>query len=134
MQEPVEVDELTRLRATLSITQNRYVLARLGTKSDTAAAKKCGIPDGTLRAWQNKRDVDRVIELMLERSTETALEMLTGSIVQAATVKVNGLNSRDEKVKQSVATEILNRGLGEPEQNIKMGVQLIWNPHKPKQP
>ena len=108
--------------------------ARLGTKSDTAAAKKCGIPDGTLRAWPNKKDINRVIELMLERRTETAMEMLAGSLVEAAAVKVRGLGSRDEKVKQAVATEILNRGLGEPEQNIKLGVQLIWSPHKPKQP
>ena len=47
-----------------------------------------------------------------------AKEIFDAAIVEAAEVKINGLRSRNEKIKQDSATEILDRTLGKPNQPI----------------
>ena len=92
-----------------------YVLARSESVSNSEALRKCGFSQG----WLSKRDIvklnSRADEIRVNKAVRAAL-ILEGAVEQAAKVKVAGLKVRDERIKQAVATEILDRELGKPTQ------------------
>jgi hypothetical protein len=45
--------------------------------------------------------------------------ILEDSVEEAAQIKIAGLKARDERIKQSASTEILDRMLGKPKQSIE---------------
>jgi len=64
---------------------------------------------------QTERDRLDEIALMYKRDVMLRANIiLDNAVVQAAEVKAAGLKSRDERVKQSASTEILDRRLGKP--------------------
>ena len=58
-------------------------------------------------------------ELHYERKVQ-AEQILDQAVVDAALVKVEGLRSRRENIKQEAATEILDRNLGKPKQPTEL--------------
>lgn len=92
-----------------------YVKARANAKSDSDACRKAGVSRGWLfqhnapdlfeRAMAFKADVTYRAQMILEEAVE-----------KAAQVKVDGLDSKDKHIKQSAATEILDRRFGKPTQ------------------
>jgi len=93
--------------------QAKWVMKRLGFNTDRAAAKAVGIHPTTVSRWDNKAELDRAVHLLLAEPREAALSILKDAVIEAATVKVDGLQKMG---KQAQATEILDRVLGRPMQ------------------
>lgn len=102
--------EFAELWKGLTRNQQRFAVAMLDCPSKKEAAGMVGISDSTVYRWGE--DIDRVIELLLQDAQESALTILAGVAVRAAVTKQDGLDSEDERIKQGVATEILDRVLG----------------------
>ena len=91
--------------------ETAYVLARSDAVSNAEALRKCGFSQG----WLNKRDIEdlniRADRLRKDKAIRASM-ILAGAVEDAAKVKVAGLKVRDDRIKQAVATEIIDRGLG----------------------
>lgn len=91
--------------------ETAYVLARSDAFSNNQALKVCGFSIG----WLRNKDIDdlnsRAESLRKDKAIRAAM-ILADAVEEAARVKAAGLKSRDERVKQAVATEIIERNLG----------------------
>ena len=91
--------------------ETAYVLARSECVSNSEALRKCGFSQG----WLSKRDIEdlnsRADSLRKDKAIRASM-LLADAVEEAARVKVAGLKSRDDRVKQAVATEIIDRELG----------------------
>jgi mannose/fructose/N-acetylgalactosamine-specific phosphotransferase system component IIB len=96
--------------------QVKWVLARLVQKTDALAAKEIGMHPSTVCRWPNKADLDKAVMLYLRQPIDAALSILQEAAVDAAVVKVGGLKSKKDTIRQSAATEILDRNIGKPKQ------------------
>jgi len=105
---------MTRLDKVLEGLDERetaYVLARSNAVSNSEALRICGYSQG----WLSKRDIDDLnsrADILRKDKAFKACQILDGALIDAVTVKVSGLKARDDRVKQAVATEIIERGLG----------------------
>ncbi len=109
-------EELQEILRSLSVEQLRFVSARVQCSSDAEAMRKVGISKRTVWMWGEP--VKRAVQLIALDGVATAREILRRAVIQAAEVKVSGLESNRESVKQLAATDILNRQLGLPTQTI----------------
>ena len=103
-----------RLWQQLTHNQRRFAVAMLDSPTKKDAAISCRLEPNTVYKWNGV--VDDVVEILLDRAADSAYEILEGQVVKAAMVKVAGLDSEDEKVRQAEASEILDRVLGKPTQ------------------
>jgi vacuolar-type H+-ATPase subunit H len=91
--------------------ETAYVLARSECVSNSEALRRCGKSEG----WLYKRDIDdlnnRADELRKNKAIRASM-ILAEAVEEAAKVKTSGLKARDERIKQAVATEIIERELG----------------------
>lgn len=91
--------------------ETAYVLARSDAFSNNQALKVCGFSIG----WLRNKDIDdlnsRAESLRKDKAIRASM-ILADAVEEAAKVKAAGLKSRDERVKQAVATEIIDRELG----------------------
>jgi hypothetical protein len=98
-----------------------YVLAR---------AEGLGVDDACERAgygksWyyrfdQEERDrLEEIATALHHEEIELAHQMLTQVLPEATKVKIGGLKSRDEKIRQAASTEIMDRKLGKPAQSAQ---------------
>jgi len=91
--------------------ETAYVLARSDAFSNNQALKVCGFSIG----WLRNKDIDdlnsRAESLRKDKAIRASM-ILADAVEEAARVKAAGLKSRDERVKQAVATEIIDRELG----------------------
>lgn len=91
--------------------ETAYVLARSDAFSNNQALKACGFSIG----WLRNKDIDdlnsRAESLRKDKAIRASM-ILADAVEEAAKVKAAGLKSRDERVKQAVATEIIDRELG----------------------
>lgn len=102
--------ELTQLWRGLSHNQRRFAVAMLECPTKKDAALSVGVTPDAVYRWPET--VDRVIELLMEDAAQSAYGILEQSVVKAAAIKRAGLDSDDERVRQGVSTEILDRVLG----------------------
>ena len=114
--------ELEELLQTLTVDQLRYVAVRPFAKTITEAAEEIGIARETIYKWDNKDDVDRAVTLMMSDGVMVAREMLRRNLPKAIKVKTEGLDLSDDRLKQSVATEIIEWLLGKAPQQVKADV------------
>ena len=103
-------DTLETVLAQLSTDQIRFVVARQEYTSDKEAAKAVGIKPDTVYHWPPI--VAEAVRLMAEDGLVTALHVRRRNLAKAMLVKVAGLDSDDERVKQTTATEIIEWELG----------------------
>ena len=77
-----------------------------------------GVSRSAFYKWpEDEREVLRDMAQRLKADVQLrVMQLLEGAAEEAALVKVAGLKSRNETVKQSVASEILDRVLGKPTQ------------------
>ena len=91
--------------------ETAYVLARSDAFSNNQALKVCGFSIG----WLRNKDIDdlnsRAESLRKDKAIRAAM-ILSEAVEEAAKVKIAGLKVRDERIKQAVATEIIDRELG----------------------
>ena len=96
-----------------------YVQARANAVSDSEALRMCGFS----RGWLNKetRDKDDLNRRAMDFKTDNILKaqiILDQAVEEAARIKVEGLRSRNENIKQGASTEIMDRRLGKPKQAV----------------
>lgn len=107
------LDELKSDRAKFD-----YVLERSSCASVESALKAVGRSKGWF--YSLPKDEQARLELLANELHAAAKlranHVLEDALVEAAQVKVSGLRSRNESIKQSAATEILDRGVGKPTQ------------------
>ena len=110
---PQHIDEIAELDAilqTLTVDQLRYLVARNEFSSIKDAANAIGVPYGTVTHWPDS--VERAARLMALDGVHVAREMRRRALPKAMAVKVAGLESKDEKIRQGVSTEIVEWEMG----------------------
>ena len=118
VQNGTDISRLAEVIKQLTSTQLRFVIARNDSKSDKEAAEIIGISPSTVKNWDNKAIVDEAIMLMLLDGVITARELRRRNLAKAMAVKVAGLDSVDEKLRQSVATEIVEWEMGKAQGSV----------------
>lgn len=91
-----------------------FVFERSKCRSDAQALKKVGIASSTFYKWpvtERKRLSDLAQQVKRHR-TINALRIIDGAAEKAAEVKIAGLDSRKEHIRQSASSEILDRTVG----------------------
>ena len=110
-------EELDAALAQLSTDQIRFAIARNEYSTDKATAEAIGLKPDTVYHWP---DVVRgAVRLMAGDGVVTALHLRKRSLAKAMAVKVKGLDSKDERLRQSVATEVVEWELGKATQTQK---------------
>ena len=107
--------DLTNILKQLNVVQIRFCIARCETKTDKEAAEVIGITPGVVKGWNDdgsKQLVDEAVRLMVYDGVITAQELRRRNLAKAMAIKVSGLDSDDEKMRQSVATEIIEWEMG----------------------
>jgi hypothetical protein len=74
------------------------------------AAEAIGLDPRTVYRWPDA--IDEAIEFLISDAIQSAHDILEQSVVKAAQIKRAGLDSDDEKLRQGVSSEILDRMLG----------------------
>lgn len=124
-----ETETLDEILRTLTVEQLRFVVARQNCNSDAEAAKTIGISKGTVSRWPD--NVEKAVRLMLLDGVHVAQELLRRALNDAVQVKIDGLQSRHENIKQAAATEIIDRMMGKPTQRQEVtgkdGTPLVIN-------
>lgn len=100
----------------LSPLQRRFVVAMQEHPTKKEAALAIEISPNTVYNWPSV--VDDTIAFMTNNIALATLGILQANATKAAMVKAAGLDSGDEKIRQDVATEILDRNLGKPKQQV----------------
>lgn len=106
--------ELGEIWEGLTPDQRAYVVARLDYPTKKDAAFHIGLKPQTIYQWP--KEVERAYDLLKEDILLGAVDIIRVSLAKAAMIKVSGLDSDDERIKQAVATEILDREMGKPTQ------------------
>ena len=116
--------ELDRTLTLLSADQLKYVEARTRLSTDAAVGREWGTKN--IHQWKRSREpevLNQVIDWLQLEKTAAAEEVLNRHLMRAAIVKTDGLDSVDERLRQSAATEILDRALGKPMQRVEQRTQ-----------
>jgi len=94
----------------LSVDQVRYVVARMDYPTKGEAAIAIGLKPDTVYRWNG--EVERAVELMALDTAESAKAIRLRNLLKAMAIKVKGLDSDDEALRQKVATELIEWELG----------------------
>lgn len=111
-------EQLSELLKQLSKDQLRYVVAFQDYPSKKDAAEAVGIKPNTVYNWPDVVDV--VAQMMAMESADSALAIRRRNVVKAMMVKVTGLDSNDERIRQNAATEIIEGELGKAGQKVDL--------------
>ena len=115
--------EFAELWNKLTPTQKRVAVAMQEHPNKKEAAQAIGITPQT--AYNFSSDVDAVIEYMTNNIALATLGILQANATKAAMVKAKGLDSKNEKIAQDVATEIIERNIGKvPQRNENR--EITW--------
>ena len=98
----------------LSIDEIRFLIARVDTSTDKDAATAIGISPNTVKKWpaERKELIRTARKLMAQDGIVTAMHLRRRNLAKAMAVKVKGLESADERIRQNVATEVIEWELG----------------------
>lgn len=102
----------------LTLDQIRFVVARQDCGTDREAARLVGVSESTVNHWP--KIVKDAVRLMAYDGLATARHVRRRNLAKAMLVKVRGLDSGDEKIRQSVATEIIEWEMGRAETPLSM--------------
>ena len=117
-QEKSTSERLSELIGQLSRDQLRYIVALQEYPTKKEAAEAISMKPNTIYKWP--AIVEEAAYLMAVEATDSALAIRRKNLVKAMAVKVAGLDSDDEQVRQKSATEIIEGELGKPGQKIDM--------------
>jgi len=107
-------EQLSAVCDQLSTDQIRFIVARQECSTDKEAAEIIGIKPDTVYHWKSrdKAPIEQAIRLMAGDGVLIAAHVRRKSLAKAMLVKVGGLDSEDERIRQSVATEIVDWEMG----------------------
>jgi hypothetical protein len=94
----------------MTFDQLRYIAIRFEYATKKEAAEAIGLEPDTIYHWP--KEVDEALRLIAIETEIAARAILKQNLIKAAMVKVAGLDSRDERIRQGSATEVLDRQLG----------------------
>ena len=123
-------DELEGLLESLSLNQIRYAVARQTEIDKGAAALVCGLQPDTVYRWGP--EVEEAVRLIARDTVITALHLQRRMIARAMAVKVAGLSSDNEHIRQACAAELLDRGLGKAVQRTDLKVSGVTFTIRPR--
>jgi len=114
------MDDLRTILDNLEDAKLDYVWERSRARSDAEAIRKSGISRSTFYSWskEERTRLNGYAQELKRRRKLVAELYLEEAVEEAAKVKVAGLKSRKEHIRQAVATEILDRTVGKPAQPI----------------
>lgn len=105
----------------LSVDQIRYVVARQLHSTDREAAESVDIPANTISKWKAKGfPIDETVTAMALDGLIVAAHVRRKNLARAMLVKVAGLESEDEKIRQAVATELIDWEMGRATQKTEI--------------
>ena len=112
------MDDLRTILEQLEAPWYEYVWERSRTNTDSAAYRAAGVSRSSFYNLDaEERNRLNTIADALHRDRILAAEIeLRNAALEAAIVKVAGLKERDRKLRQAVASEILDRIVGKPTQ------------------
>ena len=116
-------EQLSEVLDSLTPDQLRFVVAMQEFKTKQDAAKAIGLKPDTVYHWNG--NIDRAVILFKREALETARAIALNNLIKAMMVKVNGLDSNDEAIRQKVATEIIEMGLGKVMQQVDVGGTVL---------
>ena len=97
----------------LTFNQLRFITERQYCASDKEAATNIGLSPSTISKWKREgTPIDEVLDLMGQDGIITARNIRKRSLIKAMMVKVHGLDSDREPIRQNVATEIIEWEMG----------------------
>jgi hypothetical protein len=109
--------DVNEFLVTITPEQRKWVIERVRLTTDKAAAEAVGVSAVTVCRWKNKKQLDWAVQELLKDPQRQALEILTQAAVDAARAKAESIYYTDaegnRKVRQGVASEILDRVLGQ---------------------
>ena len=114
------MDNLKTLLDNLEDSRLDYVMARSRCRNTSEALREGNISRNTFYGWDEEERIrlDGLAQRFKRETAARALMILQDAAAEAAEVKVSGLKSRDERVKQAASTEILDRAVGKTEQPV----------------
>jgi len=111
--------ELDSVLSQLTADQIRFIVARQEFLTDKDAAESIELKPDTVCYWKRKgAPIDQAVKLMVADGLVTALHIRKRNLAKAMAVKVAGLDSEDERLRQSVATEVCEWELGKAKQTV----------------
>lgn len=120
-------DDLKAILRQLNTVQIRFCVARVECRSDKEAAEMIGVSTGTVKSWNDDGDkllVDEAVRLMAYDGVITAMEIRRRNLAKAMAIKAAGLDVGDERLRQSVATEIIEWELGKATQRSEVDANI----------
>lgn len=111
-------EELSEVLSRLTTNQIRFVVARQEAQTDREAAESIDLRPDTVYRWPD--DVKLAVQLMARDGLTTATHIRRRHLAKAMLVKIGGLDSDDESVRQKVASEIIEWELGKAAQRQEL--------------
>jgi hypothetical protein len=115
-QERTENSQLADILRTLSPEQLDYVRERINHKTDSETARVLKMRRQTISEWGE--EVQTAVNLIKQDGIILAKERMRRAINDAVDVKLKGLESRNEYIRQSTSSEIIERNLGKAAQPL----------------
>jgi hypothetical protein len=117
------VDLLEQALAQLNTNQIRFLIARQDCGSDREAALAVGVSPNTVKDWKQKgAPLDEALRLMVADGLTTAMHLRRRHLGRAMAVKVAGLEVDDDRLRQNVATEIIEWEMGKATQKQEVAI------------
>jgi len=113
--------ELDLVLSELTNDQIRFVVVRQEYSTDKEAAEAIDILPNTVYKWKRSSPIDEAVRLMALDGLVTAQHIRRRNLAKAMAVKVSGLDSDVEKLRQDVATELIEWEMGRATQRNEHG-------------
>ena len=114
-------EQLTDILEQLSFDQKRFIIERQQTSTDKEAAEAIGIKPETVYRWrQEGAPIDEALSLMVHDGIVMATHLRRKALAKAMAVKVAGLDEADNRLRQGVATEIIEWEMGKAGQKMEL--------------
>lgn len=120
-QEKSSSDQLEQVLDKLSIDQIRFIVARQQFSTDKEAAEEVELKPDTVYQWKHKGvPIEDAVRLMALDGLVVAQHIRRKNLAKAMLVKVAGLDLDDERLRQTVATEIIEWEMGKAKQTTEL--------------
>ena len=113
------MDDLRTILDQLEDAKLDYVYERSKTKTDAQGIRAAGVSRSTFYKWEDREKLNELAQDLKRRRKMLAEIVIEDAAEEAALVKVEGLRSRKEHIKQDAASEILDRTIGKPSQQVE---------------
>lgn len=124
-------NDLSAVLEQLTAEQIRYAIARRQCRTIVEACAAIALPRSAYYSWSDEERalIDEAVRLMEHDGVVTALHLRRRALAEAMAVKTAGLRSNDEKLRQSVSTELIEWELGKAKQSVDTNAHVAVDVH-----